>query len=59
MTKKLKSSEVVFQPKYRAVSSKEIELCPQHRLDAGHYIPRHKVEDCGASEIKKPKVKSL
>lgn len=31
----------------RMISSREIAECPHHRLDPGHYIPRHKTEECG------------
>ena len=34
----------------RAVSIKEIKSCPSLRLDAQHYLPTHKTEEC--KEIK-------
>ncbi len=35
----------------RRVPVSEVQACPQFRLDAGHWIPRHKVEDCGGIEL--------
>ena len=29
----------------RSVPMSEVAACPHHRLDPGHYIPRHKTEE--------------
>ncbi len=33
----------------RRVPVSEVQACPQFRLDPQHWIPRHKVEDCGGA----------
>jgi len=31
---------------YRLVPISEIDSCPEKRLDAGHYIPVHRIWEC-------------
>jgi hypothetical protein len=37
----------LYKIEIRLVPFEEILSCPQLRLDPKHYIPRHKVEECG------------
>ena len=39
----------------RVVPSGEIASCPKGRLDANHYIPSHKTDECGAKQKRKKK----
>ena len=38
-------SRAAPEPAVRVVPSTEVSACPTHRLDAGHYIPRHRTQD--------------
>lgn len=40
------------QIKMRGISLQELKSCPKFILSASHWIPVHKVEECGANEKK-------
>jgi hypothetical protein len=41
--------------KMRSISLEELKSCPKLILSAEHWIPAHKVEECGTDNIKKEK----